>query len=242
MNTTFYQVSTLNALMLGNFDAALSVKDILSHGNVGLGTYEGLDGEAIFWAGKAYNGRADGNCYPMKETDQVAFGVVANFTEDAKDFKAPCCGNIEELKQWLDEKRRTLFGHNENRFYVMQAAANFYKVKIRSCYKQQKPYPTLSQVACDQKEYTYEDIQGYLVGIWCPAYVDGINMPGWHIHFLSEDLKHGGHVLDVSVLTGDASMQALDDYQLHLPSNTTFAQLDLTTDLKQETAKVEGNR
>ena len=42
-----YQFSTMNALMLGHFESAEKVKDALEHGLVGIGTYEGLNGEAI---------------------------------------------------------------------------------------------------------------------------------------------------------------------------------------------------
>ena len=39
----FYQVSTLNALMMGNFDGVVSVGELKRHGSWGIGTYEGLD-------------------------------------------------------------------------------------------------------------------------------------------------------------------------------------------------------
>ena len=57
----FYQVNTLNSLMLGNFDRTVSVKDFMNGKDTGIGTYEGLNGEAIFMDGVAYNGTADGN-------------------------------------------------------------------------------------------------------------------------------------------------------------------------------------
>ena len=48
MNKMF-QASTLNALMLGNYDSTISVSKMLEKGDTGIGTYEGLDGEAIFF-------------------------------------------------------------------------------------------------------------------------------------------------------------------------------------------------
>ena len=50
---TLVQASTLNALMLGNFDETVSVKDFMEGGDTGIGTYAGLDGEAIFENGVA---------------------------------------------------------------------------------------------------------------------------------------------------------------------------------------------
>ena len=40
----FYQVNTLNSLMLGNFDRTVSVKDFMNGKDTGIGTYEGLNG------------------------------------------------------------------------------------------------------------------------------------------------------------------------------------------------------
>lgn len=75
------QASTLNALMLGNFDRTISVKEFLRGGDVGLGTYTGLDGEAIFEDGVAYRATAEGKVTVMKPEDGVAFGTAAHFDE-----------------------------------------------------------------------------------------------------------------------------------------------------------------
>ena len=70
------QASTLNALMLGNFDQTISVKEFLHHADTGIGTYTGLDGEAIFEDGVAYRATAEGTVSQMKPEDGVAFGTV----------------------------------------------------------------------------------------------------------------------------------------------------------------------
>ena len=59
------QASTLNALMLGNFDQTISVKEFLHHADTGIGTYTGLDGEAIFEDGVAYRATAEGTVSQM---------------------------------------------------------------------------------------------------------------------------------------------------------------------------------
>lgn len=79
---TLIQASTLNALMLGNFDRTISIKDFLHHADTGIGTYTGLDGEAIFEDGVAYKATADGKVTVMKPENGVAFGTVTKFDED----------------------------------------------------------------------------------------------------------------------------------------------------------------
>ena len=50
-----FQVSTYDALKRGNYDYTISIDYFLRNGDIGLGAYNGLNGEAIFLDGKAYN-------------------------------------------------------------------------------------------------------------------------------------------------------------------------------------------
>ena len=84
---TLIQASTLNALMLGNFDRTVSVGEFLRHADTGLGTYAGLDGEAIFENGIAYKATADGRIVTMKPEEGVAFGTVMAFDENAPEVE-----------------------------------------------------------------------------------------------------------------------------------------------------------
>ena len=40
------------------------------------------------------------------------------------------------------------------------------------------------------------------VCVYFPDYMDGINAVGWHLHFVSDDRKHGGHVFDITMVRG----------------------------------------
>ena len=51
---------------------------------------------------------------------------------------------------------------------------------------------------------------GTLVGVRCPSWVGGLNVPGYHWHFLSEDRTVGGHVLDCRVLEGRVGQPCFD--------------------------------
>ena len=59
-----YQVSTLQALMLGYSRAVISVSELLNHGNIGLGTFKDVDGEMIV---------LDGSCYRAMENWRSVF-------------------------------------------------------------------------------------------------------------------------------------------------------------------------
>lgn len=235
----FYQISTLNTLMLGNFDGVLTVGELLKEGNVGIGTFEGLDGEMIVFGGKAYNGKAAGYAEEYGENEKVAFATVSSFTKDAKSYTLQNVTSLDSLRAELDKIVDNDYG-NKNIFYLIKAEVELNSVKVRSCYKQEKPYKTLFEVSSSQMEYTYENVDGYLIGVWCPKFVDGLNMPGWHLHFLSKDKMKGGHLLAVSVKNASITLEDKNDYEILLPSNKEFKSLDLTADLKKATKKVEG--
>ncbi len=47
LDMKMFQVSTLQALMLGYSRAVIPVSELLRHGNIGLGTFTDVDGEMI---------------------------------------------------------------------------------------------------------------------------------------------------------------------------------------------------
>ena len=231
------QASTLNALMLGNFDTTILVRDFLSEADTGIGTYTGLDGEAIFENGVAYKATADGGVSIMKPEDGVAFGTVARFDSMLPEHEAKSFENIEELKELL----KPYTDENPNIFYMLVMSGSFDLMHVRSCYVCEKPYPTLSEAASHQKEFKYENVKGKVIAVYCPPYVEGMNLPGWHFHFLSEDKTKGGHILGLSGNGLKYRIEPISEWEVILPENAEFAKLDLCEDLSAKTAAVEGN-
>ena len=235
---TLIQASTLNALMLGNFDKTVSVKDFLHHADTGLGTYTGLDGEAIFEDGVAYKATADGKIAVMKPDDGVAFGTVVKFDETVPETVLENISDIEALKTALEPYIK----ENKNVFYVIKAHGVFSKMHVRSCFACEKPYPTLSEVAKNQREFHFENTLGNVIAVYCPAYVNGINLPGWHFQYLSGNKIQGGHILGLSADKLKLKINKIERFDLTLPQNLEFAKRDLCEDLTAKTAAVEGSK
>lgn len=235
---TLIQASTLNALMLGNFDQTVTVAEFLRQGDTGIGTYTGLNGEAIFEGGVAYRATADGNVTVMGPEDGVAFGTVAKFDESAPAVELTDIRDLSALRAALEP----YISENKNVFYILKAQGFFPTMHVRSCYASQKPYPTLSEVAENQREFHLENTRGSVIAVFCPAYVNGINLPGWHFHYLSTDKAHGGHILGLSASSMTAKLNKLERFDLTLPQNPEFAKRDLCEDLSAKTAKVEGGK
>lgn len=231
-----YQISTLNALMLGDYKGACSVKDLLKVGDTGIGTYDGLNGEAIFLNGVAYDGLATGEVIKMNENDTLPFATVAKFDESVKTNHMSFA-SINEFKEKMEE----FVKDGKNYFYMIKMEGTF-NVRVRSCFKQKEPYEPLYKVAKDQREYEYHNIEGYVIGIYCPDYVEGMNLPGWHIHFLDKNLSKGGHILEVSSNDANMKINLLDEWDVIMPHNEEFASWHLKEDLKEKTEAVEGSK
>ena len=78
-----------------------------------------------------------------------------------------------------------------------------------------------------------------MVGFYCPPYIHGLNVPGYHLHFVTEDRKQGGHLLECSLQEGTVQMDPIREFHMLLPAGSDFAQANLTTDRKEELKKVE---
>ena len=62
-----YQLSTLSALLLGDFEPSLSIGELKRHGTLGIGTFEGLGGELIMLDGVVWNGSHTGEAAPAAD-------------------------------------------------------------------------------------------------------------------------------------------------------------------------------
>ena len=78
-HNTIFQISTSGALVEGIFSGAISVAELMKHGDFGIGTFEDLDGEMVALDGKLYQARGDGTVTIAAQTAQVPFAVVTNF-------------------------------------------------------------------------------------------------------------------------------------------------------------------
>lgn len=232
-----YQVSLLDALMKGYYDQVISLAELTQHGDTGIGTFDGLDGEMIVLDGVVYQAKADGSVL-IKSEGSTPFACVKNFHEDLSLGNISGVDDIEMLKSLLDDTIENETG-NFNCFYMAKISGDFAQICVRSVPQQEKPYRPLAEVASEQNEYEYENISGTLVALYCPEYVAGINLPGWHIHFISQDESKGGHVLALELTEGSGSMDITNDFSIILPENDDFSNLDFDEDLSEKTESVE---
>ncbi len=236
-----YQVSLLNALMLGDYEGSVSIGTLLEHGDTGLGTFDRLDGEMVMLEGIVYQIQSDGKVYVKAPSDLTPFAAVTFFDHEFQDQVLAGVIDINTLKSRLDEVVLQEQG-DFNRFYVAKLEGAFSMVHVRSVPPQDKPFRPLAEIAKTQPEFRYKDIQGIIIALRCPDYVEGINLPGWHLHFLSADKTLGGHLLDMTLVSGTLALDMVDEFQLILPHSELFPKLTLHTNLSTATTTVEGKK
>jgi len=232
-NDALYQVSTINALLGGVYAGSESFADLKKHGDFGIGTFDELDGEMLAFDGEFYRVRSDGKPYTVKDGATTPFASVVFFEPDNSfDFKKEI--NYDELKTTLDNSIPS-----ENLFYAIKIEGTFKNVKTRSVPKQQKPYTDLVEVVKSQPTFEFDNVEGTLVGFRSPPYSTGINVPGYHFHFITKDKSGGGHVLDCILESGEIQIDNKYEFVMSLPNNSEFLEIDLSKDKEAELEKVE---
>jgi acetolactate decarboxylase len=226
-----YQTSTLNALMEGAYDGNITLKELKQHGDFGLGTFAGLAGEMIVLNGEVYQVRVDDKLYQPEDSIETPFAAVTFFDAD-QILTIENRVNSEQMIKFLDSKLQT-----NNIFYAVKIEGLFNYIKTRSVPKQSKPYPPLAKVT--QSVFEFSNIEGTIVGIRCPPYTNGVNLPGYHFHFISKDKKSGGHVIDFQLQNARIEIDATSGFQMELPANIDFYRLDLTGSKQDDLNKVE---
>lgn len=211
-----YQVSTIDALLAGLYDGVAEVGQLTAHGDLGLGTFDRLDGELILLDGQVYRAAADGSVVSMPPDSRTPFMAVTEFSPDLS-FPVPAGISYEAFKSWLEQRLPS-----RNLVYALRMEGRFRDIRYRSVPAQQPPYLPLSEVARQQRLFHQQDLSGTLLGFWCPRSVRGLNVPGLHLHLLSADRKHAGHLLDFELAQGEVQLDLTNGIQVELPLDPEF--------------------
>ena len=77
------------------------------------------------------------------------------------------------------------------------------------------------------------------MGFRFPDFARGLNVPGFHLHFVTEDRTAGGHVLNLVLEHGELSIDASARFHLELPTDPAFLHADLGHDQGQALEQAE---
>jgi acetolactate decarboxylase len=208
-----FQYSTLQALLDGQYDGDLTIGQLKKHGDFGIGTVNGLDGELVGVDGRFFQVKLTGEVCEPDDGTKIPFAVVTPFVADSsKNLQQGM--NLAELQKALDDRIVS-----KDTIHAIRVSGVFRFVKARSVPRQERPYKGLKEVIPDQSVFELRNVQGTLVGFRFPSYVGTLNVPGYHFHFMSDDRSQGGHVLDCVTERCEMSLAASDKLQVVLVSS-----------------------
>jgi acetolactate decarboxylase len=206
-----FQTSTIDALLHGAFDGDVSLSEVLQHGDLGLGTLNGLDGELVVIDGQAWT--ADHDCVLRRapRRARTPYAVVVPFSPGpAITLRGPL--PLASLGQAVGHRLE-----GTKRPVAVRIDGRFAHVRVRSVRRQRRPYPQLAQALTQQRIRDLRDVSGTMVGFGFPDALGGIEMIGWHLHFATGARTRGGHVLDFALRDGIAHLDDATELKVELP-------------------------
>lgn len=211
--TKLFQYGTLGALMTGLYDGTLTIKELLMHGDLGIGTLDQIDGELIVLDGKAYQAKSIDGTLSVREVDSemtvpyaavVPHKAVHRFTQEQSISDDELHAHIES------------YFEGKNLFKSLKIHGTFETMHVRMIPKSQTGEAFVT-VAANQPEHTAKDVTGTIVGVWTPELFHGIGVAGYHLHFLSDDHHFGGHIMDYVMTKGHVEIGQIDQLDQRFP-------------------------
>lgn len=112
-------------------------------------------------------------------------------------------------------------------FYALKVKGRFQTLETRNEARQRRPYKPLSEVLADQVVFDLGQTSGTMVEFWFPEYAGGVNLPGYHFHFVNEDYSRGGHVLACRTEQVEIAVDVSDQLTVNFPEDSAFLKADL---------------
>ena len=197
-----FQTSTLEALLHGAYLGDLTVAELARRGDLGLGTFDALDGELILADGIVYRAARVGRRSP--------FAVVTRFTPRTEVALGPL--EFDALLERLDRDVP-----RDGVCSAVRIDGAFAHVRLRSVPAQRPPFRTLDAVLAEQRVLDATDVTGTIVGFRFLPGAAGLDVAGFHLHFISEDRAFGGHLLSCRPRAAVARLDFDADLDLELP-------------------------
>ncbi|KAJ9658903.1 hypothetical protein H2198_003473 [Neophaeococcomyces mojaviensis] len=222
-----YQYSIINALMAGVADSGITVSQFRHRGNQGIGTFTKIQGELILLDGKVYQLQASGEIRTAGPDEQLPYAVATNFQpQQTISTKLKTKDDVDKVLEDFD-------GHAANLFMSYRIDGRFKSLKSRTVRGQEYEDQPLAELGSKQAVQDYESIEGTIVGFRTPAAWQGFMVAGEHMHFIDQERKVGGHVLEL-VSEGEVSfgVAVVNNLHIELPTSEKFNAAKMVTDDK----------
>ncbi|WLS78905.1 acetolactate decarboxylase [Erwinia pyri] len=222
--SVIYQTSLMSALLSGVYEGSISVADLLKKGDFGLGTFNQLDGEMIAFDSNVYQLKSDGSAREATPQQKTPFAVMTFFRPQHRiQIDEPA--SREAIHELIDRQVTS-----DNQFCALRIDGRFSAAQTRTVPCQHRPYRSMPEVLGKQPTFHFSQRDGVLIGFRTPQYMQGINVAGYHEHFITDDRQGGGHLLDYQLEQGVLTFGEISKLVIDLPQDSDFLQADLNPD------------
>lgn len=229
-----YQVGTLTGFLAGAYRGDCTIEQLMQKGDMGLGTYNMLDGEMVVVDGICYRIDASGKAHRARLSMCTPFAMVCQF-KPSITFNIADIKGLEALNTCLDEHLST-----ENIFYMIRIDGEMQQLHLRSESCTHSPLLPLAKVLPKlQHTLQVNDSIGTLITTKCPLYSGTITIPGYHHHYIDSQREIGGHVFDLQVKSAQVMVTPIRELEMRLISSDAFDKLNLKLDIKTALDKIE---
>lgn len=205
------QIASFERLNRGGYDGTTTVSQVQKVADFGIGTLTGLDGEMIMLGGVVYQAGSSGTVRTATPGEFVPFATLTRFRGEQYFASSSTLPDYPSLQAFLSSKMP-----DQDQILAIKLRGTFSSLRVRAPQKQTQPYPPLAEALKTQAVFDLTDVAGTFVGFRFPAYVGTINAPGYHFHFISDDRKSGGHVLEVKSEKFTAYVETIEQYDVTL--------------------------
>lgn len=212
-----FQASTIAALLDGGYDGDVSFAELAEHGDLGLGTLNALDGEMIAIDGRFHRADVTGAVSEIDPAALTPFAAVVEFDPAIERRLGGPLGYAEltaAIEAMLPDDAGAC---------AIRVDGPFERVHARSVPRQEPPYRPLAEVVAEQRVFDLEGVSGSLVGFRFPEHGEGVEVGGFHLHFIDDDRRRGGHVLDCRIAAAQIRIDAFSDLHVELPPGVELA-------------------
>jgi acetolactate decarboxylase len=212
-----FHYSVLKALDNGVLEGNMRLAELKKHGDLGLGTFNKMNGEMIIMDHVVYRISPEGKVVQPADETLIPYSLITFYSQD-DTLSMSGEINYQSLRTYMEGKFPS-----RNLFYACRISGDFEYIKCGGANIQERPYDrSLTQMLAGRPIYEGKNISGTLVGFWCPSYVGDINTSGFHLHFLSDDHTLGGHLMEFTSRSLKIGYDTKHEYKILLPVTDDF--------------------
>lgn len=200
------------------WEGTTTLEEMRSWGDFGVGALEGFKAELVI-DGEPYAVTSDGVPRPVADDELGLYTVITHFeAEQRSELEGPVT---------CDELTRTVLPAllpDPDAMYALRIDGHFSQAQPRSFRGWDPPYPSaLVLITTGEVRFDLADVSGSIIAYYFPPGASsfcslGANcaQEGFHLHFITDDGRAGGHLLSCVAESGDVSISPIHELNLRM--------------------------